>query len=149
MKLSLRSATSFYRFFSPVAGLGQVAALLLFSGLLLLPLTAEAGLPRSAVSIPTDQSLAAGLKAAQECEIPGKLMVLPALPFDFAGNGSSSSLFAEQALAVQSMPEGSEVWLHVVVGARSVAGNESEKQITERVDAFLKRCLSRPRHCAD
>jgi len=138
MKLSLRSATSFYRFFSPVAGLGQVAALLLFSGLLLLPLTAEAGLPRSAVSIPTDQSLAAGLKAAQECEIPGKLMVLPALPFDFAGNGSSSSLFAEQALAVQSMPEGSEVWLHVVVGARSVAGNESEKQITERVDAFLK-----------
>jgi hypothetical protein len=36
------------------------------------------------------------------------------------------------------VPEGSEVWLRVVVGAGSGAGNETEKQITERVDAFVK-----------
>jgi len=139
MKLSLRLATSFFfRFFSPAAGLGQIAAGLLFSGLLLLPLTAEAGLPRAAVSIPTDQSLAAGLKAAQQCESPGKLIVLPPLSFSLSGDQYPASFLDEQTQAAQSMPEGSEVWLHVVVGAGSVAGNESEKQITERVDAFLK-----------
>ena len=46
--------------------------------------------------------------------------------------------------------QGSEVWLHVMVGAGSLAGNESEKQITERVDAFLKTApLSATPRCAD
>ncbi len=36
------------------------------------------------------------------------------------------------------MPEGSEVWLQVRVGSSSPAVNPSEKQITERVDAFVK-----------
>ncbi len=133
MKLSLRSARLF---FSRFAATVRIAPVLLISGSLLLPRTAEAGLPRAAISIPTDQSLAIGLQAAGRCEVPGKLIVLPAQSFEFAaGDGAS---FEEQARAVQSMPEGSEVWLHVVVGAGSLAGNESEKQITERVDAFLK-----------
>ncbi|MGA9978094.1 MAG: hypothetical protein WBQ08_05625, partial [Candidatus Sulfotelmatobacter sp.] len=51
------------------------------------------------------------------------------------GNGSVG--FAEEQ-ALQSVPEGSEVWLHVVVEAGSFAGNESEKEITGRVDAFVK-----------
>ena len=135
MKLSLRPATLFS---SQVAGLGRIAPVLLFSVFLLVPLTAEAGLPRAAVSIPTDQDLATGLQAAQRCEVTGKVIVLPALSFDFSSNGNTASPFEEQARAVQSMPEGSEVWLHVIVGAGSLAGNESEKQITERVDAFLK-----------
>jgi hypothetical protein len=135
MKSSRDSATLS---FSRVAEVGRRAALLLFSGLLFLPLTAEAGLPRAAVSIPTDQNLAAGLRAAEECEVSGKLIVLPALSFDFSGEQSPASLFEEQAQAVQGLPEGSEVWLHVVVGAGSLAGNESEEQITERVEAFLK-----------
>jgi hypothetical protein len=138
MKSSLVSAMLF---FSRVAGLGRIAALLLFFCFVLLPLTAEAGLPRAAVSIPTDQNLATGLKAAEQCAFPGKLMVLPPLLFQFAGDGSPASLFEEQAQALRSMPEASpdrsEVWLHVVVGAGSLAGNESERQITERVDAFL------------
>jgi len=133
MKLSLRSAP---QFFSRVASMVGIAPVLLFCGSLLLPLTAEAGLPRAAISIPTDQNLAAGLQAAERCQFPGKLIVLPAQPFEFAsGDGTS---FEEQARAIQSMPDGSEVWLHLVVGAGSLAGNESEKQITERVDAFLK-----------
>ena len=139
MKSSLGSATLF---FSQVAGLGRIAALLLLSGFVLLPLTAEAGLPRAAISIPTDRNLAAGLKAAGQCEFQGKLIVLPPLPFQFAGDEGPASLFDEQTRAVQNMPEGapggSEVWLHVVVGAGSLTGQESEKQITERVDAFLK-----------
>ena len=134
MKSSLRLATLF---FSRVAGVRRIAVLPLFFGFLFLPLTAEAGLPRSAVSIPADQSVAAGLKAAEQCAFPGKLIVLPPLSFDFAGNGSSGR-FAEQAQALSTLPEGSEVWLHVAVGAGSLSGNESEKQITERVDAFLK-----------
>jgi hypothetical protein len=36
------------------------------------------------------------------------------------------------------MPQGSEVWLRVLVGSTSLTGKESEKQLTERVDAFLK-----------
>jgi hypothetical protein len=138
MKSSLGSPTLF---FSRGAALGRIARHLLFSSFLFLPLTAEAALPRAAISIPTDQNLAAGLTAAEQCEFPGKLIVLPPLSFDFTGSENPASLFEEQAQAVQSMPGGSEVWLHVVVRASSLAGNESEKQITERVNAFLKPML--------
>jgi hypothetical protein len=139
MKLPLRSVTLFFsRFFFRVAGLERIAGLVLLAGFLFLPLTAEAGLPRAAISIPSDQSMAAGLQAAERCESPGKMIVLPALPFDFSSNGSSAGLFQEQAQAVQSTPQGSEVWLHLIVGSGSLAGNESEKQITDRVNAFLR-----------
>jgi hypothetical protein len=138
MNSSLRSATLFSWFLSRVAAFARYVPILLFSGFLLLPLTAEAGLPRAAVSIPTDQNLAAELKAAEQCDVPNKLIVLPPLAFNFAGDQSSASLFDEQAQAVQSAAEGSEVWLHVVVDAGSLAGSESERQITERVDAFVK-----------
>ena len=143
MKSSLRSATllfsaSFSGFFSRVAGVGRIIPVLLLSGFLFLPLTAEAGLPRVAVSIPADQNLATGLKAAEQCDVANKLIVLPPLAFNFAGERNPATVFDEQAQALQSVPEGSEVWLHVAVGAGSLVGNESEKQITERVDAFVK-----------
>jgi hypothetical protein len=144
MKSSLRSATLFFlRFYFRVAGLGRVTTLLPFAVFLFLSLPAEAGLPRAAVSIPADQSLASGLQAAERCESPGKLMVLPPLPFDFSSHGNSALLQAqeeeeEQAQAVQSVPQGSEVWLHLVIAPGSLAGNETEKQITEQVNAFLK-----------
>jgi hypothetical protein len=137
MKSSLDSASLF---FFRVAGVGWIPVLLLLPVFLFLPPTAQAGLPRSAISIPSDQKLAAGLAAAKQCEFPGKLIVLPPLSFDFAPNQSQASVSETQAQAqaVQSMPEGSEVWLHVVARASSIAGNETEKQITERVGAFLK-----------
>src|SRR5271165_6307985 len=135
MKSSLDSASPF---FFRVAGVGRVSALLLLSLVLFLPLRAEAGLPRSAISIPKDQNLAAGLKAAEQCEFPGKIIVLPPLPFDFSDHNGPAGVFAEQAQAVQSVPEGSEVWLHVWVGIGLLDGNPSEKEITERVDAFVK-----------
>jgi len=139
MKWSLRSATlCCSRFFPRMTRLRRIAPALLLSGVWFLPLAAEAALPRAAISIPADQNLAAGLKAAEQCEFSGKLIVLPPLSFDFASSENSASPFDQQAQAVQNMPEGSEVWLHVVVEAGSLAGNESEKQITERVDAFLK-----------
>ena len=39
----------------------RIGSILLISGFLFLPLAAEAGLPRAAISIPTDQNLAAGI----------------------------------------------------------------------------------------
>ena len=137
MKFALCSPTQFFPgFFSRVAGLRRIGPVLLCSALFFLPLTAEAGLPRAAISIPTDQNLATGLKAAEQCEAPGKVIVLPPLSFDFAGGGSAARVIDEQAQAIKGMPEGSEVWLHLVVGAGS--GSDSEQQINERVGAFLK-----------
>ncbi len=143
MKSSLRSATLFFSgsfsgFYSRMAGVGRIISVLLFSAFLFLPLPAEAGLPRAAVSIPADQNLAEGLKAAEQCDVANKLIVLPPLAFDFSGGQSPASRLEQQIQALRSVPEGSEVWLHVVVGAGSLAGNASEKQITERVDAFVK-----------
>ena len=140
MKLSLRSATLFSSGSMPSLGEWArcriAAPILLIAIFLLLPLTAEAGLPRVAISIPTDQNLAVGLKAAGQCNVSDKLIVLPAVSFDFAGGESSASFFDEQA--AQSVPEGTEVWLHVVVEGGSLGGKESEKEIHERVDAFVK-----------
>jgi hypothetical protein len=113
-----------------------LAPILLFSVILFLPLPAEAGLPRVAISIPADQSFAVGLNAAEQCDTPGKLIVLPPLSFDFAGGESSTGLLEEQAL--QNAPQGTEVWLQVVVEGGSLTGKESEREITERVDAFVK-----------
>jgi hypothetical protein len=130
---------------SRVAGLRRIATLLLFSVLVFLPQMAEAGLPKAAISISTDQNLAAGLKAAEQCALPGKLIVLPPVLFQVVGDENSAGVFEEQARALQSMPEGSEVWLHVVAGSGSLTSQESEKQMTERVDAFLKAApLSNP-----
>jgi hypothetical protein len=135
MKSSLGSpALSFQK----VAEWGRVVALLLVSGVIFLPLTAEAGLPRVAVSIPIDQSLATGIRAAEQCGVQDKMIVLPPQPFQFAGAETPASPFEEQARAVRSMPKGSEVWLHVIVGSGPLTGRESEKQISERVNAFLK-----------
>jgi hypothetical protein len=141
MKSSLRSATlsfpgSLPTVFYRLASCGRIAPILLLSATLFFPLTAEAGLPRVAISIPTDQNLAVGLKAGEQCKVPDKLIVLPPVSFDFAGSESPASFFDEQA--IQSLPEGSEVWLHVLVEASSLTGKESEREITERVDAFVK-----------
>jgi hypothetical protein len=141
MKSALRSATlffsgSFSRLFYRLASCGRMSPILLYSAVLLLPLTAEAGLPRVAISIPTDQSLAMGLKAEEQWEVPGKIIVLPPVSFDFAGGENPAIFFEGQT--VQSVPEGTEVWLHVVVEAGSLVGEESEKEITGRVDAFVK-----------
>ena len=139
MKSSSGSATLFFSgLFSRGAGLGRTATSLLFSAVLFLPMPAEAGLPRAAVSIPADENMAAGLRAAEQCAIPGKLIVLPPLSFSLLGDQNPASLLEEQAQAVQSMPEGSEAWLHLMVGVGSGAGNESEKRIRERVDALVK-----------
>jgi len=64
------------------------------------------------------------------------LIVLPPLSFDLAGGAPPTRLFGEQTL--QSVPEGSEIWLHLVVEAGSLTGKKSEQEITARVDAFVK-----------
>jgi hypothetical protein len=141
MKSSLRSATLFLsslfsRLFYRFSRGARVAPILMIAAFLLLTLRAEAGLPRVAISIPTDQNLVEGLKAGEQCSVPGKLIVLPPLSFDIAGDERPASVFDEQA--IRNVPEGIEVWLRVVVEAGSLGGRESEQEITERVDAFVK-----------
>jgi hypothetical protein len=140
MKSSLRSAAlslseNVLRRFCRLPGYGRVASVLLFTAVLLLPLTAEAGLPRVAISIPTDQNLAMGLEASEQCKVPGKLIVLPPLSFNLASD-EIPAVFDEQM--IQSVPAGSEIWIHVVIEAGSLTGKESEQEITKRVDAFVK-----------
>src|SRR5437764_14124702 len=106
----------------------------LLSIFLILPLRAEAGLPRVSMSIPTDQSVRAGLTAAQQCEVPGKLIVLPPLSFHFAGHFEIPAGFLEQTL--QSAPE-AQIWLHIVVEADSIGSKESEKEVSDSVNAFV------------
>jgi hypothetical protein len=140
MKSSLRSATlvlfpsmrGFYR----RKTCRTLAPTLLFSIFLLFPFRAQAGLPRLAISIPTDQSLGAGLAAAERCEVPGKVIVLPPLFFDFGGSEPPANL--PEVQAVENAPERSEIWLNVVVRANTIAPQESEQDITDHVSAFVK-----------
>ena len=119
-----------------LASCERVASTLLLSAVLLLALPAFGGLPRVAISIPTDQNLATGLQAGEQCGAPGKLIVLPAVSFGFAGGEKVGGVFEEQT--IQSVPEGSEVWLHVAVNSGSLTGKESEQEINQQVDAFVK-----------
>jgi hypothetical protein len=137
MNSSVRSATLFL--LGPLgrwSGYKRVVLILLFPIFLLFPLAANAGLPRVAISIPSDRSGGAGLKADEQCNLPGKVIMLSPLSLDFAGGENPATVFEEQAL--QNTPEGTEVWLHVVVQADSLSGKESEQKILERVDAFVK-----------
>lgn len=114
------------------------AVFLLFTGFLLSPAKSQVGLPRAAVSIPADRGLTAGMDAVSQCQSPGSLIVLPPVHFSLAGDDRSNSLFQAQAKAVASLPQKSEAWLHMVVSAEAFTGTETEKQLTERVEAFLK-----------
>jgi len=133
------------------SGLQRVASLLLFSGCALAAAAAQAGLPRDMVSIPalgSDQSpnisLGASLKAASRCGEDSPI-VLPKVVFQFGAEGNSSQQFTEQAEAVQNLPAGAQVWLHVSVTPEALTGKETEKQLTEQVNDFLKQApLSAP-----
>jgi len=79
-------------------------------------------------------SLGASLKAASQCG-EDSLIVLPKVVFQFGAEGHQ---FAGQAEAVQNLPAGAQVWLHVAVDPEALPEDESEKQLTEQVDGFLK-----------
>jgi hypothetical protein len=112
-----------------------LALTLLLLIFVILPLRAQAGLPRVAISIPADQSVGVGLTAAAQCEVPGKLIVLPPLSFEF-GRSEIPAGFSEQQ-AVERAPEASEIWLHVIVKADSGGGKESEQEISDRINGFV------------
>jgi hypothetical protein len=126
------------------SGLQCISSLLLFSSFSLVAATAQTGLPRDAVSIPapeSGQSVNTILQAANKCG-ENSLIVLPKVVFRFGAEGEQ---FSEQALALQNLPAGSQVWLDVAVSPEALTGNETEKQLTGEVDAFLKQApLSAP-----
>lgn len=114
----------------------RIVSVLLLSVLLPSVLTAQAALPRVAISIPTDQSLAAGLKTGEQCNVPSKLIVLPPLFFDFA-SGETPARVSEDT-NFSSADEAFDAWLHVVVEVGPLTGKESEPEITQRVNALVE-----------
>ncbi len=123
-----------------MSGLQCIRTLLLFSGFSLVAATAQTGLPRDAVSIPapqSGQSLNTILQAANKCG-ENSLIVLPKVVFRIGAEVDASQQFAEQVLTLQNLPAGSQVWLDVAVSPEALTGNETEKQLTEQVDSFLK-----------
>jgi hypothetical protein len=128
-----------------------IAVLLLFPVCGLATARAQAGLPRNVISIPAPEStqgpgsnLDASLRAAGQCGVDS-LIVLPKVVFQFGAESDSSRQFAEQAQAVQNLPASAQVWLHLAVAPETITGKETEKQITEQVDGFLKQApLSAP-----
>jgi len=118
--------------------LRRTAVILLFAGVTPLPATAQVGLPRIAIGVPADQPIAAGLQSAEQCGIKNKLIVLPPISLQFTTDEGAGSSPVDQSQAIQSVPQDPTLWLHVIVGADSVSGSETEKQITDRVDASLK-----------
>jgi hypothetical protein len=129
------------------SGLQCIATLLIFSGCFLTTATAQTGLPRDAVSIPapeSGQSRNTILQAASKCG-ENSFIVLPKVVFHFGAEGDASQQFAAQAAALQNMPASSQVWLDVAVSSDALTGNETEKQLTAEIDAFLKQApLSAP-----
>jgi hypothetical protein len=126
------------------SGLQRIAAFMLFSGCALATATAQAGLPRDMVSLPaspsgqgSSTSLAANLKEANQCR-EDSTIVLPKVVFQFGAEGDTNRQFAEQAQAIQSLPASAQVWLHVAIAPEAITGKETEKQLTEQVDGFLK-----------
>jgi hypothetical protein len=106
---------------------------------------AQAGLPRDAVSVPAStspapasgQTLAASLKAADRCG-EDSVLVLPTVAFQSAEQSGSAAAFVEQAQALQTLPSNSQIWLHLSVNPQAIGGDETEKQLTDQVDSFLK-----------
>jgi len=132
-------------------GLQGIAVLLLFSGCGQATARAQVGLPRNLVSIPapgsgqnSESNLDASLRAAGQCGVDSPI-VLPKVVFHFGADGETSRQFAEQAQGVQNLPASAQVWLDITVDPDAIPAKETEKQITEQVDGFLKQApLSAP-----
>lgn len=121
-------------------GLGRLPSVIvaLLSGMLL-PGIAQSGLPQYAFSIPSGGSASDGVKAAQQCGLMDKVVVMPALNLRLAGGDGADNSFDQQAQSVSALGADAEVFLRVTVGAGAVTGADAERQITDRVGAFLKR----------
>jgi hypothetical protein len=115
-----------------------LSTLLFLPGFILLPAAAQVGLPRAAISVPTDGPLAAGLQSVHLCAANNVAIVLPPIRFQFGAAGDIGSSLADQAQAISSVFQGSSLWLHAIADGDSLTGNETERQLTDRVDALLK-----------
>jgi len=107
----------------------SLLTLVLLPGLLLTPASAQVGLPRAAVSLPTEGQATPGVSSLERCEANHDIIVLPPIPLQFG---------TAQAPATENVPKGSGLWLHIIASGDSLTGNETEKQLTDQVDAVLK-----------
>jgi hypothetical protein len=118
----------------------RCASLLVCFALSILPASAQAGLPHLAVPVAASGApgdLAANLATAGSCAAPGSPVILPAATLDLGAQPAAVSPLAGQASALGNLPANAEVWLHLRAGFASLTGNESEQDLSARVDAAL------------
>ena len=111
---------------------------LLLPGFLLSPALAQVGLPRAAISVPTDGPVATNLQSIEQCATNHDWIVLPPIPFRLGADASINNSLEEQAAAIRDAPKGSNLWFHVIAKGDSLTGKETEKQLTDQVDVLLK-----------
>jgi hypothetical protein len=114
--------------------------LLACSILLILPAFGQVGLPHLAVPVAashTPGELTANVATASSCAAPGSPLIMPAADLDLGANAVSASPLAGQASTLGSLPPSVEVWLHLRVGFAGLTGNESEQELSARLDAAL------------
>lgn len=102
---------------------------------LMLSLVARAALPQFAVSLPAGVSAAT---AADRCGVKDTALVMPALRLNLGGQDSPDAAFDQQTRTISGLNGDAEVYLHVSVGAGTMAG-DVQRQVNDRVAAFLKR----------
>jgi hypothetical protein len=111
------------------------ATFLLLPCSIVLPAAAQVALPRVTLSVPTDQPLLASLQSVAPCQRNGDPIVLPPVSL---GSAPDTNLFLrEQAQTLENAPKNSNLWLHIVASGDALTGNETEKQLTDRVDSLL------------
>ena len=96
-------------------------------------------LPKCAFSIPAGGDTAEALKAAEQCGLTDKVLVLPPLVFNLSGENELGNRYDVQEKILGAMPENAEAFFHVKVRAGGLNDQEQERAINERVTEFLKR----------
>jgi hypothetical protein len=96
-------------------------------------------LPKCAFSIPAEGDVTEALKAAEQCGLTDKVLVLPSLVFNLNGENEPGNRYDVQEKILGAMPEDTEAYFHVKLRTGGVNGQEQEKAVNERVTDFLKR----------
>lgn len=120
---------------------GKMAGALATGALFLLAAfsSAQESLPNAVVSLSQNegQSLSSSLQGTVGC-MNGATLALPEVKFASSSESPSIAAFREQAEALAALPAGSQAWLRIAIPSDAFAGDETEKQIADRVDSFLK-----------
>jgi hypothetical protein len=117
----------------------RIAALLIVTCFVLGSSSAQANLPKNAVSIPqaaSSQPPTAFILDLHPCIVSGSPVVLPPVHLQMGVDPRQGGIFNEQAQLLKDLPADAELWLHIVIDS---ASNDTltEQQVTDQVNSFL------------